>query len=182
MYKTIQVILAGIAAVLGAVLFVVFVLGIPGCIADDENPDPDGGTDADTDIDADSDVDGDSDSDPINYDEVEVCAVAIQFAYYSNGDVFEVTLTNYNAVTAMVLIKNTDTQGVVVKSCLWPSGSIGTGEGGDEDVVETSYDISDPLSIDVRQLSGMGYEATCDVMFDTYFEGEATACAITEYP
>jgi len=174
-------------------MFVIFTLiaclvGIAACDAfEDNDPDPvdtDTGSDADTDTDSDSDgdADSDSDSDPIQYDEIEVCAVAVEFAYYSNGDVFQVTLTNFNAVTAMVLIKNTGTQGVVVKSCLWPAGSVGTGEGGDEDVVETTFDITDPLSIDVRQLSGMGYEATCDVMFDTYFEGEATACAITEYP
>lgn len=175
-FKVVTVVL--VVALFAGLVFTM--LSLPSCAPDDDIADA--GTDTDADSDTDSDADSDSDSDPINYDEVEVCAVAIQFAYYSNGDVFEVTLTNYNAVTAMVLIKNTDTQGVVVKSCLWPSGSIGTGEGGDEDVVETSYNINDPLLIDVRQLSGMGYEATCDIMFDTYFEGEATACATTEYP
>ena len=181
MTRTFKVLTAIFVVVLFAGLaFTLF--SLEGCAPDDDAADAGADTDTDSDVDSDADGDSDSDSDPINYDEAEVCAVAIQFAYYSNGDVFEVTLANYNAVTAMVLIRNTETLGVVVKSCLWPAGSIGTGEGGDEDVVETTYDINDPLSIDVRQLSGVGYEATCDVMFDTYFEGEATACATAEYP
>jgi len=152
-----------IFALLGVVLVILTLIGIPGCIVD-EDPGPD--TDVDTDADADADSDSDAD---ITFDTVEFCSVTIRFAFF--GDTaYEAVMTNYNAATVLIAIDNETTGGVVAENCLWPIGSIGDGEGGDEDVASVDFQKSDALTITVQIGEGDFLQWTCIGDIDDLFE------------
>lgn len=157
-----------IVALLGVVLVVMTFIGIPGCIVDDEDPGPDTDADADADTDTDADSDTDTDAD-ITYDTVEFCSVTIQFVF-SGDTAYEAVLTNYNAATALIAIDNETTSGVVAENCLWPIGSPGTGNGGDEDVADVNFQKSDTLNITIQIGEGDFLQYTCIGDIDDLFE------------
>ena len=177
MFKLLMNIGITIVALLGVVLVVMTCIGIPGCIVDDTSSD----TDVDADSDSDSDADSDSDSDSVFYDEITVCSVGIRFAYHDDNIVYQVTLTNYNSVTAMVVMNDITNAGTPAHNCLWPADYVGTGEGGDEDVNSTSFSRDDELAIDVRTLADLDLGLTCDLSFTYYWDSYAEECESVMY-
>lgn len=139
---------------------------LEGCVSDDDTTDA--GADSDSDADSDADSDSDTDAD-ITFDTVEFCSVAIQFAF-SGDTAYEAVLTNYNDATALIAIDNETTGGTVAENCLWPIGSIGTGNGGDEDVVPVDFQKSDTLTITIQLGEGDFLQWTCIGSIDDLFE------------
>jgi hypothetical protein len=165
MWKMMALMIPTVVVLLGIILVFAIAIGIPGCIVeDDDDPEPGGDTDTDADADADSDTDAD-----ITYDTIEFCSVTIQFAF-SGDTAYEAVMTNYNAATVLVAIDNETTGGLVAENCLWPIGSWGDGNGGDEDVATVNFQKSDMLTITIQIGEGDFLQRTCIGSIDDLFE------------